>query len=808
MSALRQAEIVCKGNQELTLLGVTANGAIKGRLLAMSLQQRFRNASESNTEITYTFPLPFGAVLMGVDVELNGKQLVGEITARSTARARYEEALSEGNSSIMLERNLDLSYTLELGNLMAGEECSITVRYAQVLQLEHGQIRLMLPTTIAPRYGNPITQGGLQPHQVPVTDVTAEYPFDISVSLYGDLARANVTSPSHKTGYFPHGDELVVRLAQRGSLDRDFILILSDLQSQSVAIACPDACAPGQTAVMASFSPRLGEEIAYPVVAKILVDCSGSMAGDSMDAARSALHRIVAGLEPSDKFSLSRFGSTVEHRSRGLWGGTSQAKASAKRWIDALQADLGGTDMQDALVSTIAIANQGKSDILLITDGEIHGIDEVIAVATQSGHRVFVVAIGASPAEAHLRRLAAETGAACDFVAPGEDVEPAVLRMFSRMRASRASKLRVEWPQSMRVQWEQKVPSYAFSDDALTVSAFVEASNTPELGPVRLWGCLGDTGSEVLLAQAEVAAVDSTANTLARMVAFSQYAQIAPGKEKLLESLNSTAQELAVQYQLVTDETNFILVYERAADERALEMPEAHQVAQMLPAGWGGAGSVCYSMSQSDNVTFSASAPVSSASVQFSRKAASEAIPDYASMAIPSVWRTNRTAAASRVDSLSSGGMDDYEIPAFLRKQVDDVPQKGRHGAPDKPGITPAEFSDWLVAHTTSRWPRSYAELRNIGLGQSLCEWLDLEIGVGKDEAEVVSAFIAVVQSFGFTTGRGIGKAISAIKGIIHPEKPTPADPQLGALVRAALQGLQASKWPESVLNFPQAQEA
>jgi len=125
-----------------------------------------------------------------------------------------------------------------------------------------------------------------------------------------------------------------------------------------------------------------------------------------------------------------------------------------------------------------------------------------------------------------------------------------------------------------------------------------------------------------------------------------------------------------------------------------------------------------------------------------------------------------------------------------------------------KPGITPAEFSDWLVAHTTSRWPRSYAELRNIGLGQSLCEWLDLEIGVGKDEAEVVSAFIAVVQSFGFTTGRGIGKAISAIKGIIHPEKTTPPDSQLGALVRAALQGFQASKWPESVLNFPQAQEA
>ena len=45
--------------------------------------------------------------------------------------------------------------------------------------------------------------------------------------------------------------------------------------------------------------------------------------------------------------------------------------------------------------------------------------------------------------------------------------------------------------------------------------------------------------------------------------------------------------------------------------------------------------------------------------------------PDYNAMATPSVWRTNRTQAAAKVDALSSGGMDDFEIPAFLRKQAD-----------------------------------------------------------------------------------------------------------------------------------------
>ena len=51
---------------------------------------------------------------------------------------------------------------------------------------------------------------------------------------------------------------------------------------------------------------------------------------------------------------------------------------------------------------------------------------------------------------------------------------------------------------------------------------------------------------------------------------------------------------------------------------------------------------------------------------------AGAAQPDYNAMATPSVWRTrDRTQAAAKVDALSSGGMDDFEIPAFLRKQAD-----------------------------------------------------------------------------------------------------------------------------------------
>jgi cell division protein FtsZ len=44
---------------------------------------------------------------------------------------------------------------------------------------------------------------------------------------------------------------------------------------------------------------------------------------------------------------------------------------------------------------------------------------------------------------------------------------------------------------------------------------------------------------------------------------------------------------------------------------------------------------------------------------------------DYANLAVPSVWRSGRSQAAAKVDALASNGMDEIEIPAFLRKQAD-----------------------------------------------------------------------------------------------------------------------------------------
>jgi Ca-activated chloride channel family protein len=619
-------------------------------------------------------------------------------------------------------------------------------------------------------------------------------------------------------------------LAQRGYLDRDFILIFSKLKSESVALAGKDFCQDGQHAMMASFCPQFEASGSRALNAKILVDCSSSMSGDSIDAARRALVGFVQGIAKEDKFSLSRFGDTVEHRSRGMWSGTAQAKASAIRWVEGVHANMGGTDMATALVSTIAITDSGKGDILLVTDGEIEGIDEVIGVATNSKHRIFVVAIGSSPAEGHLRRLATATGGYCDFVAPGEAVEPAILRMFSRMRAPRVRNLRVKWPNSLRTRWEQKVQSYAFVDDVLHVCAFVDSpADLKEFTSVKLWGQVDDSENDVLMGIAPISLTESATNVLARMTANAQYADLYRDGDRAKTTAHALARlDLAVTYRLITEETNFILVLERADTEKATEMPDSNKVSQMLPGGWGGTGSVVRGngaprvhvlRSGTDNIPFDI--PLASAIYQS---------PGIAS---PSIWRRSPVPAAARVDALSASGMDDFEIPAFLRKRADadDLvqPSASSRNSIDKSnplfwkannttgakqpvgqqgsnyvGITPAGLEKWLSVNHGSLWPSTYADLRDLGLGLSICEWLEFEIGCERDEQLVVATFLNAVRAFRFNSDSALARAATKVKGamsIVKNEKP---ETELQSEIRLAMVGVGPQVWPISVVNFPE----
>ncbi|WP_295608027.1 VIT domain-containing protein [uncultured Lamprocystis sp.] len=810
------ARLESRDGRPAMLEGLVATGELRGLLLEMSVEQCFRNTARTNMEVIYRFPLPWGAVLLGVDVMLNGQHLTGSVVEKRQAEARYEEALSQGQSAIMLERNHDGSYSLNLGNLLAGEVCRITLRYAQVLQFAQDGLRLLIPTVIAPRYGDPVRDGGLQPHQAAASDLLAAYPFEIRLRLHGSLVRARVASPSHPiaVGREESGgaDVLVVSLARQGALDRDFVLVIDQLTQPSMAVLAGDPVAASraeqsdQVVVLASFLPRMPVQTQGQAI-KILVDCSGSMAGDSIVAARRALQAVLLQLGSADRFSLSRFGSTVQHRARGLWSMTEASRLAAQRWVGGLEADLGGTEMEGALVSTCALAHGGDSDLLLVTDGEIEAIDRLIDTARGTGHRVFVVGIGASPAEGHVRRLAAATGGACDFVAPGEAVEPAVLRMFARLRSPRLTGLRLVWPEGEGPLWASPLETAIFDGD--TVNCFAVFKRLSP-GTVRLLGVGPNSTEAQEVACAVLAPADEPQGTLIAAAgdALARMAVMA----RIQSRSAADAVELAVAYQLVTDRTNFLLVHARAEGETPTQMPDLHTVAQMVPASWGGLGSVV-----SPGGRFSLPGVCESCS--------SDALPPPpppASVIEDDIVLYRRPSSAEPSAS-TDDDLDALDLPAFLRQAVDDnqPPAAGPALPPGAhPGRTPLALSNWLRKTPRNRWPRTYRELTAIGLGAEVLDWLELVVAVSDpghwEEETVVTTFLHCLSSDEVHTllarrGRIDDTARASVQGrhgarVSQPEAQTrdqgQTNPVLAAHILTALRGITAEHWPDAVFSL------
>lgn len=634
----------------LILKNVAITGELRGAMFEAHVRQTFSNPTETHAEVVYSFPLPWGATLLGVEVQLGQVKLTGTVVAKAEAEEQYEKTLSKGDAAIMLERGNDGNYVLHLGNLAPSEDCVIDMHYGQLLQFEQGGLRLAIPTVIAPRYGDAVHEGGLAPYQVPETDLLAEYGFSLTLNLHGDLVNARIASPSHPISMANNSADhmLTVALAKQSYLDRDFILVLDQLAQCSVATLAPDYVDAKTFVATASFSPSIPNAKAQNTAIKILVDCSGSMAGGSIQAARRALMAIVKKFNTGDKFSLSKFGSSVEHRSLSLWTASEQSRLGAEKWIAELQADMGGTDMLEAIESTFAIAHSSPCDVLLITDGQIYGIDDMIEKAKASKHRVFSVGIGSSPSENLLRRLAVETNGACDFVASGETVEPAIVRMFNRLRSPAITKVSVQWPEGFTPKLLTTIDSTTFDGDTLHASAWFSTKPT---GRITLLGQLVGRDTVQELGIVEINETTAASTALSRLAAAGQMQQLAD---------TSRATKLALDYQLVTEHTNFLMLHERSAEDKAPNMPELHKVKQMLPAGWGGAG-----MDQ----------------VQYMRTSVSLSCDDSVSdiFSSPTVMRS-RGANSPQSRMLEISGMDHYEVPAFLRRQVDPVPTIGAVG--------------------------------------------------------------------------------------------------------------------------------
>lgn len=539
------------------LTGIEVEGEACGMLLTTRIRQ---SRGKETIEAAYTFPLPLQAAVCSFAAVIGGERLEAKALPRHKAEETYEEAIDSGDLPLMIESSGEGLFNANLGNLKPGDTVTIELRTAEPLHWIDGRVRVSLPTAIAPRY----SADPLLPHQKTETNCLASYPVKATYRFGKGLAKATaVTSPSHRIRVSHEGDALEVELLQAYA-DRDLAIVLEGVSAPEggIFVKTPQGYAAAATVTLPA--PAAGDADAARREAnfRILVDCSGSMEGASIQKAREALAALSEELGTGDRVTLSCFGDNVEHLIAAPHLCTPAFfRRDYLPAVRGIEADRGGTEMRNALqeVSRLSV---GKSTALLVTDGDVWDEKALVKLVKDSGMQLFVLGVGFAPAESVLRKLAAKSGGAYEAVLPAEDMAEPVSRMVARMRLDASKRAKMAWEEP-GMTWVSDTSPSVFAGESLTLFAFL--SEPPASAPVVRVG-----------------------RKLVKPEAFSWKEVAAPELGQLAaririagEKDHEKAQAIALEAGILSDETNLILVKERPANEKPCGTPVFVSVPQM-----------------------------------------------------------------------------------------------------------------------------------------------------------------------------------------------------------------------------------
>jgi len=577
----------------IPLEGVRIDARLDGLALEVTVMHRYRNREAVPVEAVYVFPLEATAAVSGFAARVGDRTITGQVEEREAAFAAYDDATAEGHGAFLLDQERPNVFTASVGNLPPGQAVEVELRYVAVAAVEGAATRLMIPTTVSPRYVPPAGPEVGQPDGERVNpERRSEVPYGLTLTVDVTTAGALVAveSPSHPIRTRLRERGAVVELAQEdAALDRDFVLLV-----EAAGAHAPQALVAreedGARVCMVSFAPdpattpEVGSEVLF------LLDCSGSMRGDSIHQARRALELCVRALSPLDTFNLTRFGS----RHESLWPTPrpldDRTLEQAVAWIRAADADLGGTEILTPLAALLQLpvdATRARQ-LLLLTDGEVSNEHEVIGLAGQHADRcrVFSFGIGAGASEHLVRGVAAASRGAAEFIFPGERVEPKVLRMFNRVRTPSFSDVTVDWG-DLDVEQHPRVTPPVFAGDRLTVFGKVRSGRAAEVAlsaggqrwsvPVDLEQAPLGGPVPTLWARAAIADLESASGRGSN--------QRRPGAD---DRRRAELVDVAKRYGLMSSATSYVAIEERPEADRTTSPAALRRIPIALTVGWGG----------------------------------------------------------------------------------------------------------------------------------------------------------------------------------------------------------------------------
>jgi len=402
----------------------------------------------------------------------------------------------------------------------------------------------------------------------------------------GFLSELPCMSPSHPMKFVREGDALKLALGyEQDVLNRDLVIHFQqdDDREADVVSALWDQDINNQYCALLSLcTPDVTDFVSEPKIIKILIDCSGSMTGESIKQARIALRQIMQEIRPEDKVMIWKFGSSVEKL---------QNKPVGINEVDddifhRIQADLGGTELFKAMNS---IAKQGNTfsvknaDVFLITDGEVWNEDSAYSKlmdALGNKQRVFSVGVGRAVSTEVLNKLAEDTGGSVELVTPDEKMSARITSHFKRLYAPRINLQNINWP--THPDFVDDYPIIFSGDTAYIGARFkkkpegeVTINATYDEGKPIGWTC--EFSDKPYEANAE-----TVMPVLARSITARQ----------MTKSDKDTSLKLAIDYQLLSEQTACYVEVKLAENQQSDGQPEIRKVPGMLASGYGGLNDV------------------------------------------------------------------------------------------------------------------------------------------------------------------------------------------------------------------------
>ena len=482
-----------------------------------------------------------------------------------------------------------------VGRLAAGAGCRLSLTYLLEAEVEEEKTRLTLPTTLAPRYCPPshVTPEAATISGIKHTDSSP--PLSLRLQVFAKSQIVSLSSPSHSlvTRQGENQEGLYHKEAHfKGTtvdMDRDLVVLVTTEAGHRPRLLIEKG--ENSTAVLLTLVPRLEDLVTVPSEVVFLIDCSGSMSGNSISMAKEALSLLLNSLPTDSTFNIVRFGSTMELLFPSSQPYTDSTLETARTLVQKLKADLGGTEILPPLQ---AILNQPKQNdqrlkqLFILTDGDVSNSLECIQLvgAERKNTRVFTLGIGAS-ADRHLvKGLARAGGGTSAFTSEGEQLARKVVGQLSQALAPSLYPVTVDWGLEVKGDGVQhcqvpRMPPAIFHASRFSLFRLFS-------GDVKVGGKVvlkaGNTEQEL-----EVEKEPSLAGDLLHKMFARRMIQELEEEPHIGETERELMKDLSLKYNIISRFTSFIGV-----DEEGLEKKEevgemlVRRVDNMIPHRFGG----------------------------------------------------------------------------------------------------------------------------------------------------------------------------------------------------------------------------